>query len=62
MRKVEGLSLAGFIKRVKAEREESCSLLVGWRPEWEGLCEEFWSFGFIPASALEAIEEKEGLS
>jgi hypothetical protein len=61
-RNVDGFTLAGFIRRVKAERDQQCSLLTGWRPDWDGICEEEWRFGFLPVQALERIEEREGLT
>ena len=60
-RNMDGFTLAGFIRRVKAERDTTCSLLTGWRSAWDEICEEEWGFGFTVSQALERIEKTEGV-
>jgi hypothetical protein len=56
-----GFTLDGFVVRVREVANEHGSLIVGWRPEWTGICEDFWKFDLSPEEALEAIEEREHL-
>lgn len=59
----DGFTLAGYLRRVKQEARDNFSDLSAdaWRRDWDGIAEDFWTFGFTPSQALEAIEEREGL-